>query len=153
FSISEVIQESFELARLVQKQLNVKVVYDFQGELPMIGHRSEMQQVFINLATNAIDAMPDGGTLTFRTRVDHCPDGDWTVVQVEDTGTGMTDEVREHIFDFFFTTKPVGKGTGLGLPIVRDILQNCNSLIQVSSQPGHGTTFILRFPMSTSEQS
>ncbi len=144
FALNEAIQEALELSRLAKPSINVRSNMELSGDPQFKGHRSEIQQVFLNLCTNAFDAMPKGGTLTLRSRIEDCPDGQWIVVEVQDTGSGIPEDVRQHIFDPFFTTKDPGKGTGLGLSIVRDILQNYNGLIDVVSQPDKGTTFIIR---------
>jgi signal transduction histidine kinase/CheY-like chemotaxis protein len=106
------------------------------------GDRLQLEQVLMNLAVNARDAMPDGGILTFQTR--HA--GGTLLLRVEDNGTGMEPETLSRIFEPFFTTKPVGKGTGLGLAMVHGILQSHRGRVEVESRVGKGTTFTLSFP-------
>ncbi|MFO0594627.1 MAG: PAS domain S-box protein [Myxococcaceae bacterium] len=101
---------------------------------------SQLEQVLLNLAINARDAMPGGGTLTLETRP---VDATWVQLRVSDTGTGMSPEVKAHLFEPFFTTKPVGKGTGLGLAVVWGAITQAGGQIQVESEPGAGTTFVL----------
>jgi CheY-like chemotaxis protein len=118
----------------------------------------------MNLATNSRDAMPAGGLLSITTeRVDRGGDGDghagqpgaYAVISVSDTGEGMNEETRQRIFEPFFTTKELGKGTGLGLSIVYGIIKQHNGEINVSSEPGKGTTFriYLRILASKAERS
>jgi len=96
---------------------------------------------------NAIQAMPDGGTLTLRTRV---RDGE-VVAEVEDTGTGIDPSVRDRIFDPFFTTRDVGEGTGLGLAVSDAIVRAHGGTIEVESEPGRGSVFRVRFPARNGE--
>jgi signal transduction histidine kinase len=105
-----------------------------------MGNRGELQQVFINLFINSVQAMPQGGTISVSTeKIDKD-----IVIKVIDTGEGIPEESRERIFDPFFTTKP--KGTGLGLSITQRIIENHKGEILVCSEPGKGTTFIIRLP-------
>ena len=94
------------------------------------------------MAVNAIQEMPGGGRLTITTRADE----EYGVLIVEDTGTGMTDEVRKQIFLPFFTTKDVGKGTGLGLAVVHGIVTAHGGSISVDSEAGRGSRFEIRLP-------
>jgi CheY-like chemotaxis protein len=118
---------------------------------------TRLQQVFMNLALNARDAMPDGGVLRFalnRLRISSEGEapfpsmalGEWIQVAVTDTGQGISAEVRQHIFEPFYTTKPAGQGTGLGLAQVYGIVKQHGGYIDVHSQAGEGTTFIIYLP-------
>jgi CheY-like chemotaxis protein len=98
----------------------------------------------MNLCVNAVDAMPDNGTLTLRTRN---VDPRWIEVVVEDTGTGMPTEILEKAFDPFFTTKEVGKGTGLGLSMVYTAVKANRGRLEILSEPGKGTRVMMRFPV------
>ena len=120
----------------------------------------QIEQVLINLAINAGDAMPEGGKLIFRTRnvsfdevvTDTIPEPDcrgYVLLSVEDTGSGMDEEVMRHIFEPFFTTKELGKGTGLGLAMSYGIMQNHGGWIHCDSKPGAGTVFSLYFPVTS----
>jgi signal transduction histidine kinase len=114
---------------------HVQVVRDYDPTVPRIEVMAgELNQVWTNLIDNAVDAMGGSGTLRVRTRVD--PEG-WVVVEIGDSGPGMSDETRQHAFEPFFTTKPVGKGTGLGLDISRRIVVDRHGgEIAIDSRPG-----------------
>jgi hypothetical protein len=123
----------------------------------VLADRGQLEQVLFNLAVNARDAMPEGGTLTIRTRIadlsqQHAPShpairrGRYVELAVSDTGIGMSADVRPRIFERFFTTKPPGKGTGLGLPTVHGIVTDIGGTIEVDSTAGHGTTFRVYLP-------
>src|SRR5262249_12877066 len=123
---------------------------------------TQLHQVLMNLAVNARDAMPDGGTLTVttgRAAVDaaYCArnvearPGNFLVLTVEDTGTGMAPEVRSRLFEPFFTTKPVGLGTGLGLAGVYGIVKAPGGGVTVASTRGQGSTFRVCLPGAPSE--
>jgi PAS domain S-box-containing protein len=120
------------------------------------GDRAQLEQVLVNLALNARDAMPEGGKLTVRTSnvqiesgaegASSVPAGAWVLITVEDTGCGIPDAVREHIFDPFFSTKPTGEGTGLGLAVCYGTVSQHGGHVDVVSAVGRGTTFSLYFP-------
>jgi signal transduction histidine kinase len=121
-------------------QIRVKV--DLQDIPSIPGNAARLRDAIINLIFNAVDAMPQGGTLTVRTRVE----GEAVLLEVSDTGIGMTEEVRRSCFEPFFTTK--GElGTGLGLAMVFRIAQDHSGTIDIASEPGKGTTFTLRLPV------
>ena len=115
----------------------------------VFGDRDELTQVFINLITNAADAMPRGGRLTVRTEARRQDDVAYVSTQVVDTGTGIPAEHRDQIFESFFTTKAEGKGTGLGLAVTRDIVKNHEGTIEVDSAPGKGTTMTINLPLAS----
>jgi CheY-like chemotaxis protein len=114
----------------------------------LLADSAQLSNAFINLALNARDAMPDGGTLTFRTSDDQ---PGLMRLDVIDTGIGMAPEVMAHIFDPFFTTKERGRGTGLGLATVDSAVRGHDGDITVRSEVGEGTIFQLRFPVLSAE--
>jgi len=144
------------LRRLIGEDIEFCTVLD-----PAAGHiradPSQIEQVIMNLAVNARDAMPKGGKLTLTTanttldkgHLRNFPDlnaGDYVMIAVADTGTGMSEDVKAHLFEPFFTTKPAGKGTGLGLATCFGIVKQNTGLIDVQSELGRGTTFKIYFP-------
>ena len=119
----------------------------------------QLEQVLVNLAINARDAMPDGGVLSLRAEnlvvrpgerlvPERVPAGRYVLLTVADTGSGMSPEVRERVFEPFFTTKPLGQGTGLGLPTVCDIVEQSGGMIWLDTEPGQGTAFSMCFPLT-----
>ncbi|MGZ4290111.1 MAG: ATP-binding protein [Gaiellaceae bacterium] len=122
---------------------DITVVTNLDPDLVRVhADAGQLGQVLVNLAVNARDAMPDGGTLTIATR----NQGDAAVVTVSDTGLGMDEQTRARIFEPFFSTKPVGEGSGLGLAMVYGIVQQSGGEISVESSPGGGTEFRIVLP-------
>ena len=111
----------------------------------------QIQQVFVNILLNAMQAMPKGGTVTVESRVEDetKEPSRYFCIYISDTGVGIPQEDFSKIFDPFFTTKP--EGTGLGLSIAHKILEQHGALIEIRSREGQGTTFIVRFPISDGE--
>ena len=133
-----------DLVPLVQRLVGdkISVTCELAPDTVIEANASQLEQVIINLAANARDAMPDGGTLRITTRTE----GERVILVVADSGTGMSEEVQAQIFDPFFTTKPVGKGTGLGLSTVYGIVKQGGGSITVKSTLGKGTAFEIEFP-------
>jgi CheY-like chemotaxis protein len=115
----------------------------------VLADKAQLQQVLINLMSNAMHAMPQGGTIRIETSIAPHPEGqagDWILLTVSDNGTGMDSETLSHVFEPFFTTRKDGKGTGLGLSIVYGVVKQSNGYLTVESQPGEGTTFRIWWP-------
>ena len=145
-----------ETQRMITRLVGADVDVWFQPEPELgfiVADAAQIQQLLVNLAVNARDAMPHGGLLTVETRDEivyqpsgAVPPGDYVVLAVSDTGVGMSDETGARIFEPFFTTKEAGKGTGLGLSTVYGAVIQSGGFISVSSEPGRGTTFAIHFP-------
>jgi two-component system cell cycle sensor histidine kinase/response regulator CckA len=132
---------------------SVRLIVRTPSALPaFIGDRGQTEQVLMNLAVNARDAMPDGGTLTIDTELVQIGTSSFVQLTVTDTGEGMSAEVASHAFDPFFTTKRSGEGSGLGLSTVYGIVTDAGGLIELTSHEGHGTTFILQLPVAASTE-
>jgi signal transduction histidine kinase len=156
--VSDVVREAETLLRRLLGQAVVLSTRLSPGLWPVCCDRGQLEQIILNLAVNARDAMPAGGRLCLATaNVEgtgtdpdapraELPPGQWVQLTVSDDGEGMAPEVREHIFEPFFTTKPQGKGMGLGLAIVYGIVVQNDGLIRVDSEPGRGTTFHVLLP-------
>jgi two-component system cell cycle sensor histidine kinase/response regulator CckA len=149
------------LRRLLPEDIDFRTTVA-EGDLIVMADKSQIEQVLMNLVTNAKDAMPRGGTLTIEIspvvmaeRFVHAhgfgEPGNYACVSVTDTGHGMDEETRKRIFEPFFTTKEVGKGTGLGMAIIYGIIQQHNGCITVSSEMGKGTTFRIYLPIISEE--
>jgi CheY-like chemotaxis protein len=144
------------LGRLIRE--DVKILVGLRPRLGCIkADRSQVEQVLLNLAVNAQDAMPNGGTLTIETANVELDEhytamhsatkpGSYVVLTVTDSGAGMSRQVLDHLFEPFFTTKPEGKGTGLGLATVHGIATRCGGSVNVYSEVGRGSSFKVYFP-------
>jgi two-component system sensor histidine kinase EvgS len=153
-----------EVVRRMQPMLDpiargrITLSLELGADLPaVLADANMMEQVVLNLALNARDAMPEGGVLTLRTRLEEIasaatlagsarPPGRHVVLEVQDTGLGMDEETKAHLFEPFYTTKEVGRGTGLGLASVYGVVQQHLGWIDVESAPGRGTTFSMYIP-------
>lgn len=140
-----VIKEALTLIGTIARARKVELACQWEGSIPRAWvDRSQIQQIVINLCTNAMDAMPNGGRLTVG--LTSHPDG--FQIFVSDTGTGITPEVRARMFEAFFTTKEAGKGTGLGLSLVANIVNKHQGKIDVQSEAGKGSTFLITLPIA-----
>jgi len=143
FDITHLLRETYQIiSKVFDKHISPQ--RSFSDPLPVYGNRSELGQVFMNLCTNARDAMPDGGQLSIEAK----KQGDNIHVAISDTGQGMDDATVEKIFEPFFTTKESGKGTGLGLSTAHTIVKDHDGEIRVKSKAGAGTTFTVVLPFS-----
>jgi nitrogen-specific signal transduction histidine kinase len=160
--------ETFDLSRLVERvhQLLASVLGDriglvtsLQATRLILADPGQIEQVILNLALNARDAMPEGGSLTLETKDvtlangEHAAlaGGDYVALVVRDTGSGIAGHVLPHIFEPFFTTKESGQGTGLGLSMVEGIVQQSGGATMVETRVGHGTTFTIYLPQGAAQ--
>jgi signal transduction histidine kinase len=154
-----VIQIEKMLRRLIGEHINLRTILD-----PHIGlievDPSQLEQVIMNLAVNARDAMPDGGNLTIETANIYLDEGyahqhvevqigSYVMLTVSDTGRGMDAETRARIFEPFFTTKEVGEGTGLGLSVSYSLIKQMNGELTVANAPQGGAIFTIKVPLQT----
>jgi PAS domain S-box-containing protein len=142
--LNSLIESTLSLQTYVLKTGNIEVIREFDRTLPLVTvDEGQMQQVFVNLIVNAEHAMPDGGKLTVSTARMH---GSIRIV-FKDTGYGIPNEIMGKIFDPFYTTKPKGLGTGLGLSLSHSIIAEHGGDIFAESEPGHGASFIIDLPL------
>ena len=140
--VNAAVEEALSLFRHGLFAGNIRIQKEYDELLPRILDKG-LCRVFSNMIRNAFDAMPEGGTLTIRT----ARDNGHLLVAFHDTGVGMDQETQEKIFTPFYTTKPIGKGVGLGLPICFEVIHRYGGRIDVESVPGLGTTFSVRLPL------
>ena len=147
YEIQDIVEDTLKLASNQIKLAKVKVKGELAANLaPIVGDRQQLEQVFLNIVLNALDAMPDGGTLTIS--CNNVSDKDFVSTEFTDTGTGIPEEKITDIFNPFFTTKPDAKGTGLGLSVSLGIVKQHGGNIKVKSQVGEGTTFTVLLPVA-----
>ncbi len=146
--LNSFLNEIIELMGREAASSGIKFFSDFDDQLPVItSDPSQLQQVFLNLVTNAIDAHSGMSYGSIHLKTKAVKDKNQVQIQVTDTGCGIPQHTLDKIFDPFFTTKPVGKGTGLGLSICYGIIERLGGSIEVESQPGEGTSFYIYLPI------
>ncbi|MDQ1589735.1 MAG: hypothetical protein QOG71_362 [Pyrinomonadaceae bacterium] len=142
--VNHVLDDTLQLLEPQLRQSQIEIVRDYNRALPAAyGNGGKLQQVFTNLILNARDAIPNGGRITLSTATE---DNDSVIIHIADTGIGIAPENVARIYDPFFTTKGVGRGTGLGLAVSYGIVQEHSGHIAVNSAPGRGTTFRITLP-------
>ncbi|MBI5681591.1 MAG: PAS domain S-box protein [Deltaproteobacteria bacterium] len=158
-NLNEIVKESIVFIEgMIGEDIKIEQVLSDE-KISVIADRGQIEQVLMNLAANARDAMPDGGVLIIKTKIIEMDDGfikahgfgkngRYAVILFADTGKGMDEKTREHIFEPFFTTKDVGKGTGLGLAIVYGMIEEHSGYINVYSEQGKGTEFTIYLPFT-----
>jgi PAS domain S-box-containing protein len=147
--VREEIEKTLELVYYHLRKSNINIEREFVKEVPHIhADRQQLRQLFLNLFTNASDAMPHGGTLTLRLTAP--PESRKVIIEVADTGTGIAPDILPKVLEPFYTTKPEGQGKGLGLAICRRIAKEHGGIFDLTSEgiPGRGTTVHISFPLT-----
>jgi nitrogen fixation/metabolism regulation signal transduction histidine kinase len=144
-SVQDILERTISLVKYDKRFKKMQLTTEL-GEIPYIlVNPDQIQQVFLNLLLNCLDAMPDGGSLTVTMK----QDGNFLSIVFSDTGLGIDENVMDKIFDPFFTTKPLGRGTGLGLSICYGIIREHKGTIDFASKKGKGTSFTIRLPLKS----
>jgi signal transduction histidine kinase len=140
--LAETVEKAERLCKPALKEADAKVVNALSPTPPVLGNRASLEQVLVNLITNAAEAIRGGGTITVTVGTD----AGAALIRIEDTGAGMPPEVAARCLEPFFTTQPGGKGTGLGLPIAAGIVARHGGELTFRSEPGKGSVFEVRLP-------
>lgn len=150
--LNQLVEEVVSLTQLSTKVSRINIRINLDDALPRISaDPNQIKQVFLNLIQNAIQAMPDGGELTLETQQKECDGKVGVMIFVKDTGHGIPEEDQERIFDPFYTTRPVGSGTGLGLSVSYGIVMDHEGQIDFSSKEGEGSCFSVWLPAADSD--
>ncbi|HEX6964672.1 MAG TPA: PAS domain S-box protein [Gemmatimonadaceae bacterium] len=149
--LNEIVQDTVTMLRPLLGSAVHVFTLPAPAAVPVFADRTQLEQVLMNLAVNARDAMPNGGTLTIEVGTTPAAGDAWAAtLVVSDTGMGMPPDVAARAFEPFFTTKPLGQGTGLGLATVHGIVEQSGGTVRVSSDEGQGTTFTITLPLAES---
>ena len=144
FSLKPIIERSVDLLLIRFRSKGIKVEQELNPHHLIYGNPADLEQAFLNLMMNSIDAMPDGGILSIRTASYR---NKQAIIYIEDSGKGIINEIQKKVFDPFFSTKKFGQGTGLGLAMSRQIIESHSGTIEISSEPGRGTMACIVLPM------
>jgi len=145
FPLCEVVGESLHLVELTQKHRQIQFVSNCPGELEMAGSRQQLSQVLVNLLNNAVDASPDGETVTLQVSKHHRE----VEICIDDYGSGIPEEMHETVFEPFFTTKPTGQGTGLGLSLAHRIVEELGGRLDIETPQHQGTRMRITLPLQS----
>ena len=145
FSLKPIIERSVDLLLIRFRSKGIKVEQELNPHHLIYGNPADLEQAFLNLMMNSIDAMPDGGILSIRTASYR---NKQAIIYIEDSGKGIINEIQKKVFDPFFSTKKFGQGTGLGLAMSRQIIESHSGTIEISSEPGRGTMACIVLPMN-----
>jgi PAS domain S-box-containing protein len=150
--IEFVLQQILSFVEVRARKQHVELQQNFSDNIPAFdADKNRLEQALLNIVVNALDAMPEGGTLSVSTAVTTQAEMDYLRIEFRDNGSGMTADETGKIFDPFFTTKPVGQGTGLGLSVTYEIIRSHGGEIKVISEKGDGSTFHVLIPLSSSD--
>ncbi|MEJ7616762.1 MAG: ATP-binding protein [Pyrinomonadaceae bacterium] len=145
--VSRVLDATLQLLEPQLRRGHIEILCSYDAGFPFVlGNASKLQQVFTNLILNARDAIPESGRIAIRTLNKNNDDDDALIIEIADSGIGITPENLAKIYDPFFTTKGIGRGTGLGLAVSYGIVQEHSGHISVESTPGKGTAFRITLP-------
>ncbi len=147
--LHEAVDSAVDLLRPLARRKGVELSLTIDDALVVTANRSQIQQVVFNLVANALHVLTPGGHIEVRIQRESSASGEWAAVSVTDDGPGVPEAIRDQLFDAFVTTKPAGRGTGLGLSVCRDIATFHDGTLELGGQPGH-TTFTLRLPWTGS---
>jgi PAS domain S-box-containing protein len=148
FALSEAVDQAVHLLQLTHEHDAIRFAASCPADIVLTGNRQQLSQVLVNLLSNAADASQPGGRVDLLARAS----GDEAIIEVMDQGQGIPDDLRETIFEPFYTTKPTGQGTGLGLSLAYKIIEDHNGTLTIDSQPGFGTRVIVTLPLREAEQ-
>ena len=148
FALSEAVNQAIHLLRLSRKHDGIRFEASCPPDITLTGSHQQLSQVLVNLLNNAADASRSGDRVDLLVR----STGDEAIIEVMDQGQGIPDELRETIFEPFYTTKPTGQGTGLGLSLAYKIVEDHNGTLAIDSQPGLGTRVVVTLPLKEVEQ-
>jgi two-component system NtrC family sensor kinase len=151
-SVHEIIRKSVNLYLENCKEQSIDIKVQFETDLPVLIEMDQLEHAANNLISNAIDAMPDGGTLTVTTQKEQANDITYVAVHISDTGEGIPEEMLPLVFEPFYTTKKIGHGTGLGLSISRRIVEEHGGFIQAKNRSEKGLTVSMFFPYQSDEE-
>lgn len=149
-NLNDDLHSTLEIIAHEIKAKSIRISTEFAELPPVLCHPGKINQVFLNVLLNAVQAIESSGVITVRTRTTEAGDG--VVIDIEDNGGGIKPEHFPHIFDPFFTTKPIGQGTGLGLSVSYGIIRDHGGSIDVESEAGRGTRFRIRLPLRSGQR-
>jgi two-component system NtrC family sensor kinase len=148
--VTVILNESVDLIRPLLKKKSIDIKLDTMDKLMILTDTNLLHLVFTDTIMNAVDAMPEGGTLTLKSATDKS--GENAVITISDTGAGIPKEIIPFIFEPFFTTKPAGMGTGLGLSVAKRIISDHGGEISIKSKEGEGTTVTIKLPLNPGDE-